>query len=920
VDNVTFCCTAAENDLFGTDILSDEAGNNYAVVKMHADGGRAMLYTMDPVQIDNRYDLETMLMQFIDWSDNEWYIGYPSNAAYAPVGIDGMHPALTTTGGTSWFQSRLFAGQNVRVASSFQGDWANDYDIVAFEVTTPDGTIIAGADDPDSTGMELEFQADEGGAYLISVTTALTGDEFYRAPWFKLSVTHLSDDNIVWLAAPTPITIDDSPVTDALAPQNWATQVGGVYADYSDSAFVTESLTQGERYGFGMLSLGTVRSPDLQLYFFQNDSFVGWASGYLDGGELYTRLVAPNMSGPYEIQIYNLDEYGNPHLDTFSYSVEMWSLPDCEPGTYQDPSGLAVCIEAPPGSYADDPNATSATVCPAGTYQPASGQASCIDAAGGHYVQDEGSTSQIPCPAGTYNPSVGATSNSECILVTSGQYSEEGASSSVDCLPGTYQPYSGQSSCLSADTGQFVASSGSPSQTLCPPGTYQPYSGQSSCLSADTGQFVAASGSLSQTPCTPGTYQPSSGQSSCLDTTSGQYSGWGASTPVDCSPGTYQPYSGQSSCFDTTSGQYSGWGASTPVDCSPGTYQPYSGQSSCLVTTPGHYTSDAGQSEQIPAPLDEYVVGTASSNTQDCPPSHITLQVGAASEGDCYLDSDGDRIHDTVDTDDDGDGVDDGTDLCPLGNMGWSSGPSTDNDGDGCRDTDEDSDDDNDGFPDDSDSHPLNPTEWSDNDMDGIGDNQDSDDDNDGVYDLSDVFPLDGTEWEDRNGDGQGDNANPLSLIDHMKLNPALVGVGVFALLAVIMGLVLMRRKSAPAVDDWKDDSYQSYSLIEEPTQPREDSGPSGSDSDAQGHYGSLPSEEGDDEEDEEDKDERPPSPPGFGVPPPPPPPEPDVPSLPPGVPPIPDGGLPNGWSIDQWIHYGKPWLDKQKAGDDSEE
>jgi len=318
--------------------------------------------------------------------------------------------------------------------------------------------------------------------------------------------------------------------------------------------------------------------------------------------------------------------------------------------------------------------------------------------------------------------------------------------------------------------------------------------------------------------------------------------------------------------------------------------------------------------------LDEYVVGTASSNTQDCPPSHITLQVGAASEGDCYLDSDGDRIHDTVDTDDDGDGVDDGTDLCPLGNMGWSSGPSTDNDGDGCRDTDEDSDDDNDGFPDDSDSHPLNPTEWSDNDMDGIGDNQDSDDDNDGVYDLSDVFPLDGTEWEDRNGDGQGDNANPLSLIDHMKLNPALVGVGVFALLAVIMGLVLMRRKSAPAVDDWKDDSYQSYSLIEEPTQPREDSGPSGSDSDAQGHYGSLPSEEGDDEEDEEDKDERPPSPPGFGVPPPPPPPEPDVPSLPPGVPPIPDGGLPNGWSIDQWIHYGKPWLDKQKAGDDSEE
>jgi len=903
VDNVTFCCTLTDEDdtNYAADILLDEDGNNFAIVKMHSEynpeslgdgGGRAALYTIDPVQLDNRYDLETMLMQSVDWSDNELGFNYGAltNASYVPVGIDAAHPAPYTTGGTAWFQSRLFAGQNVRIASAMHPWYEADYDVVSLEVTTPGGTMIAGAEDPDSAGMELEFQADEGGVYLISVTTAVIGDELGYRPWFQLSITHLSDDNIVWLAAPTPITIDDSPVTDALAPQNWATQVGGVYADYSDSAFVTESLTQGERYGFGMLSLGTVRSPDLQIYFLQNGSFVGWASGYLDGGELYTRLVAPNMSGPYEIQIYNLDEYGNPHLDTFSYSVEMWSLPDCEPGTYQDPSGLAMCIEAPPGSYADDPNATSATVCPAGTYQPASGQASCIDAAGGHYVQDEGSTSQTPCPAGTYNPSVGATSVDECIVTPAGGYSAEGSASPENCSAGTYGAAAGATSdsvCIQVPPGRY-SGEGASSPVDCSPGTYQPYSGQSSCLSADAGQFVAFSGSPSQTPCPPGTYQSSIGQVSCLDTTPGQYSGEGASSPVDCSPGTYQPYSGQSSCLDTT---------------------------------PGHYTSDAGRSEQIPAPLDEYVVGTASSNTQDCPPSYITLQVGADSEEDCYLDSDGDRIHDTVDSDDDGDGVDDGTDLCPLGNMGWSSGPSTDNDEDGCRDADEDSDDDNDGFPDDSDSHPLDPTEWSDNDMDGIGDNQDLDDDNDGVDDLSDVYPLDGTEWEDRNGDGLGDNANPLSLIDHMKLNPALTGVGAFALLAVIVGLVLMRRKSAPAAEDWKDDSYQSYSPpIKESMQPREESESSGRGSDAQGHHDIPLVEEEGDEEAEEDKDERPPPPPGFEVPPPPPPQEPDVPQLPPGVPPIPDDGLPEGWSIDQWIHYGKPWLDNQKAGEDSEE
>ena len=33
---------------------------------------------------------------------------------------------------------------------------------------------------------------------------------------------------------------------------------------------------------------------------------------------------------------------------------------------------------------------------------------------------------------------------------------------------------------------------------------------------------------------------------------------------------------------------------------------------------------------------------------------------------------------------------------------------------------------------------------------------------------------------------------------------------------------------------------------------------------------------------------------------------------LPSGVPPIPDDGLPEGWTVDQWIHYGQRWLDQQ--------
>ena len=57
--------------------------------------------------------------------------------------------------------------------------------------------------------------------------------------------------------------------------------------------------------------------------------------------------------------------------------------------------------------------------------------------------------------------------------------------------------------------------------------------------------------------------------------------------------------------------------------------------------------------------------------------------------------------------DDDGDGVPDMIDRCPSGAIGWTSTPSSDNDSDGCRDSDEDDDDDNDGYPDSVDTQPL---------------------------------------------------------------------------------------------------------------------------------------------------------------------------------------------------------------------
>ncbi len=62
------------------------------------------------------------------------------------------------------------------------------------------------------------------------------------------------------------------------------------------------------------------------------------------------------------------------------------------------------------------------------------------------------------------------------------------------------------------------------------------------------------------------------------------------------------------------------------------------------------------------------------------------------------LDTDRDGQADSVDTDDDNDGVKDDSDQCSTGETGWESNSSADNDGDGCRDASEDIDDDGDGL------------------------------------------------------------------------------------------------------------------------------------------------------------------------------------------------------------------------------
>ena len=133
--------------------------------------------------------------------------------------------------------------------------------------------------------------------------------------------------------------------------------------------------------------------------------------------------------------------------------------------------------------------------------------------------------------------------------------------------------------------------------------------------------------------------------------------------------------------------------------------------------------------------------------------------------GDQLIDSDGDGVPDYVELqqgtnpnnpndrkDSDGDGVPDYVEIRQGTNPNLPNNPVVDTDGDGIIDS-IDTDDDGDTILDINDAFPLDKNEWKDTDGDGIGDNADTDDDNDGILDVCDV---------DVNGDGIPDNGTDI--------------------------------------------------------------------------------------------------------------------------------------------------------------
>ena len=461
----------------------------------------------------------------------------------------------------------------------------------------------------------------------------------------------------------------------------------------------------------------------------------------------------------------------------------------------------------------------------------------------------------------------------------------------VTCNAGQYGFYL----CLDAPVGKYVASGGARYATDCAAGTYQATTGQTSCDDASTGHYVDTSLGTSQsaqTACLEGTYNPNTGStnsSACLGADAGSYvSSTGQSTQIPCPVGTYNPDTGSVysySCIDSDEGHYVnsslGTGQSTQTPCPSGTYSQDAGSttlSDCIVTDAGHYansSSGIGQTKQNPCSLGAYQAAIGQGACDDADIGYFVDWIGAHAQEECPK-GEFQPLS--------------GQSKCNLADPGYyvsTTGQSNQtecaegtysnlNGSVECMDAgpgyyvlnsdrteriqcplftytyvDENTSGNTSGELSDC---------WVDTDGDTLVDddsvlNSDDDDDNDEFKDLVDAFPLDSSEWDDLNNDGVGDNQKPLNSFEHMEnvVGTTLSYAIIFLPIGIIVGIVLVlksRKKSKV-----KELPMPAFVPIISPL----------------------------------------PAPINLG-------------------PPLPTGGLPVGWSMEQWTHYGEQWLSQNQA------
>ena len=116
----------------------------------------------------------------------------------------------------------------------------------------------------------------------------------------------------------------------------------------------------------------------------------------------------------------------------------------------------------------------------------------------GTYTSDEGQSSCLDARAGYYVASDGASEQKEC---PKGETSKPEASSCDPCPSGSFAANSASPSCTLARAGHYVSGDDRTKETPCEEGYYSPGPGASACFACSAGSFSEATGATKCTFC-----------------------------------------------------------------------------------------------------------------------------------------------------------------------------------------------------------------------------------------------------------------------------------------------------------------------------------------------------------------------------------------------------------------------------------
>ena len=105
--------------------------------------------SLDPVQISQKYQLDTMMLQLVDWAEGDFSYHSRSDANFVPVGTDGLRPSQSYGSTENWFKVRLFQGQRIEIVADMS-QYSSNFDISQLKVENPSGIV--------STGLEMQLK------------------------------------------------------------------------------------------------------------------------------------------------------------------------------------------------------------------------------------------------------------------------------------------------------------------------------------------------------------------------------------------------------------------------------------------------------------------------------------------------------------------------------------------------------------------------------------------------------------------------------------------------------------------------------------------------------------------------------------------------------------------------------------------